>query len=149
MSKTYLSGTQCVTSHNMICDGMASYRLPKSTERAINQFAMEHRIPMEVTSSGEHTAHIFCLSLCMLAVEYKRNTERVAFFQLLMDFAAILRHRRLLGFKQKHLLGITGCYTIHPHLAYNLTFYLGTLVSLHSLSIQSDLLKGGCRMIME
>ncbi len=131
----------------MTCDGMASYRLPGSTLSAINKFALKHRITMEATSSGEHAAYSLYLSLCMLVVEYKMNDERVAHRQLLMDFAAILRHRRLLGFEQKHLLGITGCYTALPCIAYYLTFYLGILVSLNTFSIQSDLLKWGCRMI--
>ncbi|SJL04822.1 uncharacterized protein ARMOST_08193 [Armillaria ostoyae] len=124
MSKTYISETPFNTSLSMVCGGMASYRLPGSTLNAINKFALKHRITMEVTSSGEHAAYSLWLSLCMLVVEYKTNDERVALRQLLMDFAAILRHRRLLGFEQKHLLGITGCYTT---LAYYLTFYLGIL----------------------
>ncbi|KAK0225017.1 hypothetical protein EDD85DRAFT_856138 [Armillaria nabsnona] len=124
MSKTYVSGIPFNISLNMICDGMASYRLPGSTLNAINKFALKHRIPMEVTSSGEHAAYSLYLSLCMLVVEYKKNNQRVALCQLLMDFAAILRHRRLLGFEQKHLLGITGCYT---HISYYLTFYLSNL----------------------
>ncbi|PBK83117.1 hypothetical protein ARMGADRAFT_1170653 [Armillaria gallica] len=127
MSKTYITQTPFNTSLSMTCDGMASYRLPGSTLSAINKFALKHRIAMEVTSSGEHAAYSLYLSLCMLVVEYKKNDGRIAHRQLLMDFAAILRHRRLVGFEQKHLLGITGCYTTLPRIAYYLTFYLGIL----------------------
>ncbi|KAG7453067.1 uncharacterized protein BT62DRAFT_45224 [Guyanagaster necrorhizus] len=117
-------GTPFNTSLSMICDGLAFYRLPESTESAINAFAAKHRIPMEVTSSSEHVEYSLRLSLSMFATEYNTNNQHVTLYHLLlMDFAAILRHRRFLGFEQKHLLGITGCYTRRA-IAYYLTFYL-------------------------
>ncbi|KAK0187031.1 hypothetical protein F5146DRAFT_761574 [Armillaria mellea] len=61
----------------------------------------------------------------MVVTEYMKNDPTAALQQLLMDFAAILRHRRFLGFGLGYLLGIVGSY--RGNTFYTLSFYLGTL----------------------
>ncbi|KAK0462997.1 uncharacterized protein EV420DRAFT_1148977 [Desarmillaria tabescens] len=126
MSKTYSINAPVGISPNMISDGQASYMLPEQTRRAIKKFANDHNVLEEVTSSSDRAAHVYRIFLCMLAIEFKANNEEVAYRQILMDFAALLRHQRLLGFTQEYLMGITGFRATHGD-AYSLRFFLGTL----------------------
>ncbi|PBK92440.1 hypothetical protein ARMGADRAFT_1063418 [Armillaria gallica] len=110
MSKTYTKNAPAGVPTSMICDGQASYKLPLPTTRDIKKFASDHNILNEITSFREEAFDIF---LCMLTVEFKANDVLDASrHQILMDFAALLRHRKLLGFAQEYITGITACYPL-------------------------------------
>ncbi|KAK0201114.1 hypothetical protein DFS33DRAFT_1277422 [Desarmillaria ectypa] len=104
MRKAYNSKIPVNVGHSMICDGQA-YQLPVKTRRAMQDFVETHDIRNEVTSSGiEATDSLYHL-FCMLVIEYKKTDPTAALRQVLMDFAVILRHRRLLGFATEYFSG--------------------------------------------
>ncbi|PBK64910.1 hypothetical protein ARMSODRAFT_1006956 [Armillaria solidipes] len=122
MSKTYTKVPFHV-SHELECDGQATYRLRATSRLAIRKFGTQNGISTEVTSAVHLSPN--CDDLCMVVVEYEKSDPTAAVQKLLMDFAAILRHRRLIGFGLEYLMGIVGSYKGSNF--YDLTFYLGTL----------------------
>ncbi|SJL08980.1 uncharacterized protein ARMOST_12356 [Armillaria ostoyae] len=95
----------------------------KGTIPSIRKFGTQNGISTEVTSAVHLSPN--CDDLCMVVVEYEKSDPTAAVQKLLMDFAAILRHRRLIGFGLEYLMGIVGSYKGSNF--YDLTFYLGTL----------------------
>ncbi|SJL08588.1 uncharacterized protein ARMOST_11954 [Armillaria ostoyae] len=122
MSKTYTKNAPVGIPTSMICDGQASFKLPLPTMRDIKKFASDHNILNEITSFREEAFDIF---LCMLTIEFRANNVDASRHQILMDFAALLRHRKLLGFAQEYITGITACYSFDTF--YYLSFFLGNL----------------------
>ncbi|KAK0236678.1 hypothetical protein EDD85DRAFT_937142 [Armillaria nabsnona] len=98
MSKTYTKNAPAGIPTSMICDGQASYKLPLPTMRDIKKFASDHNILDEITSFREEDFDIFL---------------------------SLLRHRKLLGFAQEYITGITACYPLDS--LYYLSFFLGNL----------------------
>ncbi len=127
MSKTYTK-VPFYVSHDLKCDGQATYRLHATTQLAIKKFGSHNGISTEVTGAARLSPN--CDDLCMVVVEYENYDPMAAVQKLLMDFAAILRHRRLLCFGLEYLIGVVGSYKGSNF--YELTFHLGTLVSLNS-----------------
>ncbi|KAK0451332.1 uncharacterized protein EV420DRAFT_712376 [Desarmillaria tabescens] len=122
MSKTYTK-VPFSAGHELTCDGQATYRLHVINRLAIKKFAAHNNLLTEVTSAARLSLN--CDDLCMLVIEYQKSDPTAAVQQLLMDFAAILRHRKLLGFGLEYLMGIVGSHKASN--VYELTFYLGTL----------------------
>ncbi|KAK0433791.1 hypothetical protein EV421DRAFT_1909838 [Armillaria borealis] len=122
MNKTYTKVPFHV-SHELECDGQATYRLCSTSQLAIKKFGTHNGISTEVTSAAHLSPN--CDDLCMVVVEYEKSDPTAAVQKLLMDFAAILRHRKLIGFGLEYLMGIVGSYKGFNF--YELTFYLGTL----------------------
>ncbi|KAK0433468.1 hypothetical protein EV421DRAFT_1845037 [Armillaria borealis] len=123
MAKTYHSPPPFVISKSFTCGGQANYRVSTEDETEIDQFAYNHDVTKEV--STEAGSDICYFLLAMFAIEYN-NDSAAAFHQLLMDFAAILRHRQLLGFSFDYLLGMTGCHYTGSN-SFRLKFFLGAL----------------------
>ncbi|KAK0215247.1 hypothetical protein EDD85DRAFT_1000125 [Armillaria nabsnona] len=101
----------------------ANYRVSTEDETEIEQFAYNHDVTKEI--STEAGSDICYFLLAMFAIEYN-NDSAAAFHQLLIDFAAILRHRQLLGFSFDYLLGMTGCHYTDFN-SFRLQFFLGAL----------------------
>ncbi|KAK0236652.1 hypothetical protein EDD85DRAFT_937124 [Armillaria nabsnona] len=101
----------------------ANYRVSTKDETEIQQFAYNHDVTKEV--STEAGSDICYFLLAMFAIEYNSDSA-AAFHQLLIDFAAILRHRQLLGFSFDYLLGMTGCHYTGAN-SFRLKFFLGAL----------------------
>ncbi|PBK92389.1 hypothetical protein ARMGADRAFT_1013023 [Armillaria gallica] len=123
MAKTYYSPPPFAISESFTCGGQANYRVSTEDETEIEQFAYKHDVRKEI--STEAGSDICYFLLAMFAIEYN-NDSAAAFHQLLMDFAAILRHRQLLGFSFDYLLGMTGCHYTGSN-SFRLKFFLGAL----------------------